>query len=166
MTISIPISCIWEFQFFHIRINTWCHLTWVFAALIGVKGHFMMFNLFFLLVRCCGIFFFTKSGHKLTIDKCSKLKIEAFLLRGRLNAVWFTFTMEYYYVTIKEKGATEWDGWMASPTRCNRSLSKLWKMVKDREAWCSAAHGVAKGGHDWTTEQQEQKRQSTSQVVS
>ena len=22
-------------------------------------------------------------------------------------------------------------------------LSKLWGMVKDREAWCSAAHGVA-----------------------
>ena len=24
------------------------------------------------------------------------------------------------------------------------SLSKLWEMVKDREAWCSAAHGVTK----------------------
>jgi len=24
------------------------------------------------------------------------------------------------------------------------SLSKLQKMVKDREAWCDAAHGVAK----------------------
>ena len=24
------------------------------------------------------------------------------------------------------------------------SLSKLWKMVKDREAWCAAVHGITK----------------------
>ena len=29
----------------------------------------------------------------------------------------------------------------------NMSLSKLWEIVKDREAWCVAIHGVAKS---WT----------------
>ena len=52
----------------------------------------------------------------------------------------------------EEKGTTEdemvgWHHW------CDMSLSKLLKVVKDREAWCAAIHGVAKSWtwlSDWT----------------
>ena len=35
----------------------------------------------------------------------------------------------------------------------NMSLSKLWEIVKDREAWCAEVHGVTENGaplSDWT----------------
>ena len=49
----------------------------------------------------------------------------------------------------------------------NMSLSKLWEMVKDREAWFAAVHRVTESRHDLETEQQQCqsiKEASTSSV--
>ena len=47
--------------------------------------------------------------------------------------------------------------WLDSITdSMDMSLSKLWGIVKEREAWLSSVHGVAKSLIHFTTEQQSQ----------
>ena len=57
-------------------------------------------------------------------------------------------------LNVLSGGDRGWDGWMASLIQWTWTWSKLWKMVKDREAWCATVHEVSKSRTwlgDWTT---------------
>ena len=41
------------------------------------------------------------------------------------------------------------------------SVSNLWEMVKNREAWSAMVHGLQRVRHDWATEQQHWNEEGT-----
>ena len=73
-----------------------------------------------------------------------KLKLQYFgHLMRRADSLKKTLILERLRAGGKGDGR-EWDGWMASPTRWTWVWACSGSVLMDREAWCSAVHGVAK----------------------
>ena len=102
-----------------------------------------------------------RSNQSILKEISPKYSLEGQMLKPKLqyfvHLMWRTHLKRPWYWEKLRAGREgdnrEWDGWVGSLTPMDMSLSRLWELVMDREAWCAIVHGVTKSWtrlSDWT----------------